>query len=357
MTRHRLLTVGSDSRDYDNDGNLMDGSVPNRTNTFDDRNRLVHYAESMNGWSASYDYNGRGERVMKNAVYGIPLMSARAHFVYDEGGQLLTDNGNSNPNPTDYIYADGRPVALVRSGTIYYVHSDQLGTPRVVTAAGSATPIWNWAWQGNPFGEKTPTASLTMNLRLPGQYYDAETGLVHNGWRDDEPGTGRYVESDPVGLKGGISTYSYVGGNPLSSIDPFGLWVKICSRLLHDKNSAPTGTWHPFRHDYLDVSGTFLGFTPANEGAFWGPGRITGNEQDNGRCSPVCNDNKFDQYVLKAARDVGEPTYCPLGEPGLPGGEAAMGAGAINCHTWVRLVLQKAIDDYLAHEKCPTCFK
>ena len=60
-------------------------------------------------------------------------------------------------------------------------------------------------------------------LRYPGQYFDQETGLNYNYFRDYEPSTGRYVESDPIGLKGGASTFSYVQLNPLSFIDPKGL--------------------------------------------------------------------------------------------------------------------------------------
>lgn len=75
----------------------------------------------MSGTTLTFDYNARGERVAKDD-FGAPDTSA--HFVYDEAGRLLTDAGNGNPNPTDYVWADGRPVALVRSGAIYYAHSD-----------------------------------------------------------------------------------------------------------------------------------------------------------------------------------------------------------------------------------------
>lgn len=59
-------------------------------------------------------------------------------------------------------------------------------------------------------------------MRLPGQYFDTETGLHYNYYRDYEPGTGRYIESDPIGLGGGINTYAYTNSNPLDSIDSRG---------------------------------------------------------------------------------------------------------------------------------------
>jgi RHS repeat-associated protein len=214
FSSHRLLNVGSDGRDYDAVGNRIDGTSPSRTQNFNRRNRLSQ--DQAGSALTTYNYNGRGERVVKNG-------SAGAHYVYDEAGHLLTDHGNGNPNPTDYVYVDERPIALVRSGVIDYVHTDQLGSPRAVTAAGSATPLWSWAFQGNPFGAQAPVATLTVNLRFPGQYADAESGLSYNYFRDYEAGTGRYVEIDPIGLGGGLSTYTYSFSAPLRWMDKNGL--------------------------------------------------------------------------------------------------------------------------------------
>jgi RHS repeat-associated protein len=71
----------------------------------------------------------------------------------------------------------------------------------------------------DPDGDGT---SIEFNLRFPGQYYDKYSGLNYNYYRDYDPSLGRYIQSDPIGLAGGLNTYGYAYQNPLRYIDPKG---------------------------------------------------------------------------------------------------------------------------------------
>ena len=110
---------------------------------------------------------------------------------------------------------------------LYYMHPDQIDTARVITNQAQQV-VWRWD-NDDPFGgnvaNENPSSlgAFTFNPRFPGQYFDKETNNHYNYHRDYSPEIGRYIESDPIGLKGGINTYSYVRGNPLTSVDPLGL--------------------------------------------------------------------------------------------------------------------------------------
>lgn len=119
---------------------------------------------------------------------------------------------------------------VVKTGgmSVYYLHSDHLNTPRLVTDERNVV-VWRFL-PGEPFGASAPEEDpdrngmpFVMNLRFPGQYFDKETNFHYNYYRDYDPNTGRYIQSDPIGLQGGINTYGYVEGNPVSKVDPLGL--------------------------------------------------------------------------------------------------------------------------------------
>jgi RHS repeat-associated protein len=114
------------------------------------------------------------------------------------------------------------------NGVEHYYHVDHLGTSQRLTNAQGET---TWRMVSEAFGKTfvdatlapTTTGTTTNNLRFPGQYEDVETGTYYNFMRTYLPTVGRYGESDPIGLKGGLSTYAYVDGNPASGADHLGL--------------------------------------------------------------------------------------------------------------------------------------
>jgi len=116
------------------------------------------------------------------------------------------------------------PVAVLRASGTLYVASDQLGSPWALIGGGAGASQVSWLWDHDPFGNGAPSAAagVAYNPRFPGQYYDAAAGLHYNGARDYNPRLGRYIESDPIGLQGGLNTYAYADGNPLSKVDPNG---------------------------------------------------------------------------------------------------------------------------------------
>ena len=119
----------------------------------------------------------------------------------------------------DYNLSD--TTGNINAWNIAYFHNNPVGTPIQTTdRLGNVS----WTDQLDPYGNVLPiNPSITQNLRFPGQYYDAETGLHYNGQRYYDQLSGRYWQSDRIGLAGGINTYTYVGNNPLRYIDPLGL--------------------------------------------------------------------------------------------------------------------------------------
>jgi RHS repeat-associated core domain len=162
----------------------------------------------------AYYVNPEGQRLRKTGTAGTTW------FAPDQGGSLLAENPNGAW--VDYVWLNGRLIGRMAGGQAYAIHDDQVGRPEAVTDA-SQTVVWRA--QNFAFTQNVIVANVAFNLGFPGQYYDAETAAWNNGFRDYKSGLGRYLENDPIGLRGGINSYAYVGGNPLSYTDPYGLWA------------------------------------------------------------------------------------------------------------------------------------
>ena len=165
---------------------------------------------------------------LNNLIAGnvVPVGGGEVLFAYDEQGQLIGEYNSNGDAIEETVYLGNQPVAVLKQSNVYYIHTDQLNTPRVIS---DSTDKVVWRWDSDPFGTTAANedpdmdgVKFTYNLRFPGQYYDGETGLHYNYYRDYDPGTGRYIESDPIGLVGGLNTYVYVGGDPLHYTDPKG---------------------------------------------------------------------------------------------------------------------------------------
>ena len=192
----------------------------------------------------SNTYNARGEREEKSLTNGLTVQ----RFIYDEAGRLI-QTGNVPPvgltrtlKPEQrLLWLDDQLVGVkmmkvesnAYAGELLYAHTDHLGTPRALSRPSANNSIvWCWPLETSAFGQHPAQPDpdgdgqvLTFNLRYPGQYFDAESGLHYNYFRDYEAGVGRYIESDPIGLDGGIGSYVYVDGNPINWSDPLG-WAK-----------------------------------------------------------------------------------------------------------------------------------
>lgn len=163
--------------------------------------------------TTTYKVNALDQRVGKSG----PLGTSR--YVYGGHTQLLAEQ--SNGQWTSYLWVAGTPVALVRNNQLYFIHNDHLGRPDIVTD-GARNAVWyaaNYAFDRQVLHDQLGE----LNLGFPGQYFDRETGFWHNGFREYDGRAGRYLQSDPIGLSGGLNTYAYVGGNPTDTIDPSGL--------------------------------------------------------------------------------------------------------------------------------------
>jgi len=198
---------------------------------------------------------------------------------------------------------------------LYYIHVDHLNTPRLIADDQQQT-VWRWDQQ-EPFGVNAPDenpsslGAFEFPVRFAGQYYDRETAVIQNRSRDYDSALGRYVESDPIGLSGGLNAYAYVGGNPIRYTDPTGLETYQCRRPLgglpgDNQRSGPDIWGNPFYHQYSctrDAKGKLVCGGQGFSDSWWSsPGKPTTQATDYysaDACKQTQGDNKcFEQCLV-----------------------------------------------------------
>ena len=181
-------------------------------------------------------------------------MNQTRHFAYDEAGHLRGEYDSSGNAIQEYVWFGDQPLAVLKGTAVFNVYTDHLNTPRLIADQGNKTV---WTWTADPFGTTAANedadgdgVAFNFNLRFPGQYFDQESGLHYNYFRSYDPQTGRYIESDPIGLSGGLNPYTYVFGNPVGYSDSPGLMGYDPQR-----DGAPASSDAAALHAMLDAAG------------------------------------------------------------------------------------------------------
>ncbi|ELY4132828.1 RHS repeat-associated core domain-containing protein, partial [Cronobacter turicensis] len=199
-----------------------------------------------------------------------------------QGLQLAGEQSDREPDHyVQYVYTEGsyEPLARVDSVfddcEIYWYHTELNGLPERVTDADGQTV---WRGQFSTWGEterelSVPQWQVPQNLRFQGQYLDRESGLHYNLFRYYDPVAGRYTQMDPIGLAGGMNTYSYVG-DPLVWVDSLGLARTPCGPMVRPVNgrrpinSAYAGKIYPASKLPVEIRGKYAHGVPFNHAGF-----------------------------------------------------------------------------------------
>jgi RHS repeat-associated protein len=241
------------------------GSVT--TNIYDATERRVA-VEQDGQLIARYQYDPFGRRISK--TLGAGQGAQTTWFIYSEEG-LLAEVDTLGKTVRTYGWqpgtdwgteplwqADHASAQNSSSRTYHYLHNDHLSTPQVASDAAGRS---SWQALSESFGNTLERSDnrTRMNLRFAGQYYDEEAETHFNYYRDYSPAVGRYLQSDPSSLDGGINGFNYANLNPSSYIDNNGLVAYI-----PDPNGVvPGGPWVP---NDGNRPGNFLGPKPLGGG-------------------------------------------------------------------------------------------
>jgi RHS repeat-associated protein len=181
---------------------------------WDAANRLISVTKLSTGHVTSFKYDGLGRRLaIDEQDAGAQPTETRYLWC---GNTLCGARDSSNNVNADY-YPQGE---LHASQALYYV-KDQIGTVLGVMNARGAL-LGQAAYSA--YGVATLTTGTTADFGYAGMLYNPATGLYLTKYREYSPAVGRWLSRDPAGESAGINLYAYVGGNPVSYVDPYGLW-------------------------------------------------------------------------------------------------------------------------------------
>uniref|UniRef100_UPI0035E430BB RHS repeat-associated core domain-containing protein n=1 Tax=Kosakonia cowanii TaxID=208223 RepID=UPI0035E430BB len=264
------------SREYDGFGRMTVRHDTHRRVTqrfsYDDEHRIsqVTIEGDAEYTRAEYRYDALGRRTEKQVWRRHARKPERTQYAWS-GLQMVGETSDSHPDAAvQYIYSENsfEPLARVDShgeyADIFWYHTELNGLPDSVTDSNGDT-IWrgaSTAW-GRSLRESTPVNWDTpQNLRFQGQYLDRETGLHYNTFRYYDPAGGCYTQMDPIGLLGGLNTYTYVV-DPLVWVDPLGLFCGVAKKAKWNK--ARQNIDGPGLRDHYEKHGSQVGATTTKE--------------------------------------------------------------------------------------------
>nr|WP_282986483.1 RHS repeat-associated core domain-containing protein [Cronobacter malonaticus]MDI7684255.1 RHS repeat-associated core domain-containing protein [Cronobacter malonaticus] len=257
-----LLRLDGLKLEYDGFGRLtrrQDKSGVIQHFAYDDEQRVkeIRFEGNTEFRRVEYRYDPLGRRTHKVLWRYNDPQPETIRFDW-QGLQLAGEQSDREPDHyVQYVYTESSYEPLARIDSvfddceIYWYHTELNGLPERVTDADGQTV---WRGQFSTWGEterelSVPQWQVPQNLRFQGQYLDRESGLPYNLFRYYDPVAGRYTQMDPIGLAGGINTYSYVG-DPLVWVDPCGL--AGCSAYLKNWGRGKKGFekfWNNSTHD------------------------------------------------------------------------------------------------------------